>query len=61
MALMYLSSLLLCWLQTVNSFPSERALVLRERAAGTYYVSAYFMAKVRMIDTDMHIYVGIMD
>lgn len=29
----------------MNSFPSERALVLRERAAGTYYVSAYFMAK----------------
>ena len=32
-------------LQTLNSFPGERALALRERAAGTYYVSAYFMAK----------------
>lgn len=32
-------------LQTVNSFPSERLLVLRERAAGTYYISAYFVAK----------------
>jgi hypothetical protein len=29
----------------INSFPSERMLVLRERAAGTYYASAYFMAK----------------
>lgn len=29
----------------INSFPSERALMLRERAAGTYYVSAYFLAK----------------
>jgi ATP-binding cassette subfamily G (WHITE) protein 2 len=29
----------------VNSFPRERMLVLRERAAGTYYVSAYFVAK----------------
>jgi hypothetical protein len=29
----------------INSFPSERLLVLRERAAGTYYASAYFMAK----------------
>ena len=26
----------------INSFPSERLLVLRERAAGTYYVSAYY-------------------
>lgn len=32
-------------LETINSFPSERALALRERAAGTYNVSAYFMAK----------------
>lgn len=30
----------------INSFPSERMLVLRERAAGTYYASAYFMAKI---------------
>ncbi|MEW5315593.1 MAG: hypothetical protein WDW38_007010 [Sanguina aurantia] len=29
----------------INSFPAERMLVLRERAAGTYYVSAYFLAK----------------
>lgn len=32
-------------LETINSFPSERALTLRERAAGTYNVSAYFLAK----------------
>jgi len=32
-------------LLTINSFPSERVLVLRERAAGTYFVSAYFLAK----------------
>eukprot|EP01012_Entosiphon_sulcatum_P063485 TRINITY_DN90_c0_g1_i1.p1 TRINITY_DN90_c0_g1~~TRINITY_DN90_c0_g1_i1.p1 ORF type:complete len:634 (-),score=168.02 TRINITY_DN90_c0_g1_i1:856-2757(-) len=32
-------------LQVINSFPSERQLVLRERAAGTYNVSAYFAAK----------------
>jgi len=30
----------------INAFPSERLLVLRERAAGTYYASAYFMAKI---------------
>ncbi|KAG2438719.1 hypothetical protein HXX76_005264 [Chlamydomonas incerta] len=30
----------------INSFPSERMLALRERAAGTYHVSAYFLAKV---------------
>ena len=29
----------------INSFPRERMLILRERAAGTYYVSAYFLAK----------------
>lgn len=33
-------------LQTINSFPSERALALRERAAGTYHVSAYVRAWV---------------
>eukprot|EP00245_Coleochaete_scutata_P004681 TRINITY_DN1751_c0_g1_i1.p1 TRINITY_DN1751_c0_g1~~TRINITY_DN1751_c0_g1_i1.p1 ORF type:complete len:601 (+),score=90.96 TRINITY_DN1751_c0_g1_i1:314-2116(+) len=33
-------------LQTINSFPAERILTLRERAAGTYYVSAYFLAKI---------------
>jgi ATP-binding cassette, subfamily G (WHITE), member 2 len=32
--------------QTINSFPRERALILRERAAGTYKISAYFMAKM---------------
>jgi len=32
-------------LQTVNSFPKERVVMIRERAAGTYYVSSYFMAK----------------
>jgi ATP-binding cassette subfamily G (WHITE) protein 2 len=32
-------------LSVINSFPSERRLVLRERAAGTYHVSAYFLAK----------------
>lgn len=32
-------------LLTINSFPAERILVLRERAAGTYFVSAYFLAK----------------
>lgn len=30
---------------STHSFPLERALSLRERAAGTYYVSAYFIAK----------------
>ncbi len=32
-------------LQCITSFPSERAIVLRERAAGSYFVSAYFTAK----------------
>lgn len=32
-------------LQGTYSFPLERALMLRERAAGTYYVSAYFFSK----------------
>jgi len=30
---------------TINAFPKERVLVLRERAAGTYHSSAYFLAK----------------
>jgi ATP-binding cassette subfamily G (WHITE) protein 2 len=30
----------------INSFPAERQIVLRERAAGTYYISAYFLAKI---------------
>ena len=34
-------------LQGTFSFPMERALMLRERAAGSYYVSAYFFSKVR--------------
>lgn len=32
-------------LQAINSFPSERAIMLRERQAGSYCVSSYFMAK----------------
>ena len=32
-------------LTIINSFPSERSLMLRERASGTYYVSSYFIAK----------------
>lgn len=32
-------------LQGSHSFPLERSIMLRERAAGTYYVSAYFFAK----------------
>ncbi|CAF2346165.1 unnamed protein product [Rotaria sp. Silwood2] len=33
-------------LMVINSFPVERALTLRERASGTYYASAYFIAKI---------------
>jgi ATP-binding cassette subfamily G (WHITE) protein 2 len=33
-------------LMVINSFPSERKIVLRERAAGSYYVSAYYLAKI---------------
>lgn len=29
----------------INSFPPERAIMLRERQAGTYQVSSYFLAK----------------
>jgi len=32
-------------LQTIANFPMERAIILRERAAGSYHVSAYFIAK----------------
>eukprot|EP01041_Mallomonas_annulata_P006045 gene6045-12187_t len=32
-------------LQGTYSFPLERALMMRERSAGAYYVSAYFLAK----------------
>ena len=32
-------------MQVVNTFPSERAIMLRERSAGAYYVSSYYMAK----------------
>ncbi|KAL6046864.1 ABC2 type transporter superfamily protein [Balamuthia mandrillaris] len=30
----------------INSFPSERLIVLRERSSGMYSVSAYFLAKI---------------
>lgn len=33
-------------LMVINSFPTERALSLRERASGTYFASAYFTAKI---------------
>ncbi|CAN0065738.1 unnamed protein product, partial [Phaeothamnion confervicola] len=33
-------------LSVINNFPGERMLALRERAAGTYYASAYFLAKI---------------
>ena len=32
-------------LQGMHSFPLERAIMLRERSAGSYHVSAYFLAK----------------
>ena len=41
-------------LSVINSFPSERLLVLRERAAGTYNVSAYFLAK-NLVDAAIQI------
>ena len=34
-----------CVEQGTHAFPMERALMLRERAAGSYSVSAYFLAK----------------
>lgn len=34
----------------INLFPAERKIVLRERAAGSYFVSAYYLAKM-MADT----------
>ncbi len=30
----------------INSFPVERTLRLHERVSGTYFVSAYFIAKI---------------
>jgi ATP-binding cassette subfamily G (WHITE) protein 2 len=33
-------------LTVINSFPVERTLTLRERASGTYFASAYFVAKL---------------
>lgn len=35
-------------LQGTYAFPLERALMLRERSAGSYYVSAYFLSKANM-------------
>eukprot|EP00953_Heterococcus_sp_UTEX-ZZ885_P004665 3011-Heterococcus_DN1.PRE.4 len=35
-------------LTTINSFPGERMLALRERASGTYLASAYFAATTSM-------------
>lgn len=32
-------------LQGIHSFPMERNLMLRERASGSYYISAYFLAR----------------
>jgi ABC-type multidrug transport system ATPase subunit len=32
-------------MQVVNTFPSERAIMLRERSAGAYFVSSYYCAK----------------
>ena len=32
-------------LTVINAFPVERTLTLRERASGTYFASAYFVAK----------------
>lgn len=42
----------------INMFPSERKIVLRERAAGTYNSSAYFMAKI-VADTAVQIFMPI--
>lgn len=42
-------------MQGSHSFPLERALMLRERAAGTYYVSSYFLAKT-MADVTVQIF-----
>jgi ABC-type multidrug transport system permease subunit len=36
---------LIAAISVINAFPSERALVLRERAAGMYRCSSYFVAK----------------
>lgn len=40
----------------INSFPAERILSLRERAAGTYLASAYFLAKTT---SDIITHVGV--
>lgn len=45
-------------LMVINSFPSERLLMLRERAAGTYFASSYFLAKI-FVDTLLSIPVPI--
>lgn len=31
---------------TINTFPAERVIIMRERMSGMYYSSAYFLAKV---------------
>ena len=46
-------------LMVINSFPVERALSLRERASGTYFDSAYFVAKI-VADTLVQIPVPIL-
>eukprot|EP00026_Physarum_polycephalum_P005293 Phypoly_transcript_05325.p1 GENE.Phypoly_transcript_05325~~Phypoly_transcript_05325.p1 ORF type:complete len:643 (+),score=84.35 Phypoly_transcript_05325:233-1930(+) len=46
-------------LMVINMFPSERKIVLRERAAGTYKSSAYFMAKIAA-DTTLQIFLPIL-
>jgi hypothetical protein len=43
----------------INSFPSERMLSLRERAAGTYHVSAYFLAKVGCLSYPRLLHTGV--
>eukprot|EP01113_Clastostelium_recurvatum_P040181 TRINITY_DN6221_c1_g3_i1.p1 TRINITY_DN6221_c1_g3~~TRINITY_DN6221_c1_g3_i1.p1 ORF type:complete len:685 (-),score=161.23 TRINITY_DN6221_c1_g3_i1:74-2128(-) len=40
----------------INNFPSERKIILRERAAGSYFVSAYYTAKILI---EMAVQVGL--
>lgn len=46
-------------LTVINSFPVERTLTLRERASGTYFASAYFIAKI-LTDTLVQIPIPIL-